>query len=130
MSAIVALAYLMVGSMASDYDAPGIVDSSFSENYDKLNENTEDINQLWTATTNKSGLNLINTADVLLSSTFSIAQIVFGGVKTFSSQLSTIPQDFDIPKSVSNILIGALISVIAVGIIFGIINAVNKTNKL
>lgn len=130
MSSIIALAYLMVGGLAIDYNASGVVDPSFSENYNKLNENTEDITDMWTATTNKSGLNLINTADILLSSTFSIIQIVFGGVKTFSTQVASIPEDFDVPTSVTNILIGTLIAVIVVGIIFGVINAVNKTNKL
>ena len=130
MSAIIALSYLMVGSLANDYNAPNIVDKDFSTNYDKLNDNTADISNMWTATTNKTGLNLINTADILLSSTFSIIQIVFGGVKTFSTQVAGIPEDFDIPKSVTNILLGTLLAIITVGIIFGVINAVNKTNKL
>ena len=33
LSAVIALAYLMVGSLATEYDTPGIVDAGFSERY-------------------------------------------------------------------------------------------------
>ena len=129
-SAVIALTYLMVVSQATDYETPGIVDEKFSEHYDKLNENTETISEMLDSTSGSGGFSLLNTADILLSSTFSVINLIFGSFTSLASQVASIPGDFNIPTSVTAIILVVFLSLITVGIIFTIINAVNKTNRL
>lgn len=128
--AVIALAYIMIGSMAVEYDAPGIVDANFNEHYNNLNEQTEDVQSMLDASSSTSGFNILGTAEILLSSTFSIINIIFGSLSTLRGQLAHIGTDFGIPSEVSVIVLTALGAILTVFIIFGIVNAVNKTNKL
>ena len=131
LSGIIALAYIMVGSLSTEYSVPGIVDPSFSENYDRFNEQQTNIGEMWDSTTNKTGLTLVaTTADILLQSTFSVISLIIGSVGSLSDQVGSIAGDFGIPTEVWNIGITILLSVLTILIIFAIINAVNKQEKL
>lgn len=126
----ISILYLMIGSMAVDYDTPGIVDESFSEHYNKLNENTASVQSMLDASSTSGGLNILGTAEILLSSTFSIVNIIFGSLGTIRSQLANIGSDFGIPSAISTVVLSAIGAILTVFIIFGIVNAINKTNKL
>ena len=129
-SAIIALAYLAVGSLATDYDTPGIVDESFSEHYNKLNENTASAQEMLDATSSSEGLSIIGTADILLSSTFSVINLIFGSLTNVGGQVAHIGDDFGIPTSVTSIIFVTFLSILVVALIFIVVNAVNKTNRL
>ena len=129
-SAVIALFYLMIGSEAVEYDRQGIVDSSFSDHYDKFSDNTAMADEMLTATNSKDGLNLFDVGEILLKSTFSVISLIFGSFTNVGLQLSHIPGDFNIPTPITSIILVALLSIITVTIIFTIINAVNKTNRL
>ena len=129
-SVIVALGFLMVVSMADDYGNDDIVDQKFSDNYDKLNENTVRINDMFSAASSKEGLGLLDTADILLSSTFSIISLIFGSLATVGSQVLSIGEDVGIPTSVSSVVLVAFLALLTAAIVFLIINAINKTERL
>lgn len=129
-SAIIAFTYLAVGSLATEYDTPGIVDENFNSHYNKLNDNTEAVSKMLDASSSSNGLSILGTADILISSTFSIINLIFGSLGTLKDQVFHIGDDFNIPSSVTVLLLTVLLSVITVSIIFIIINAVNKTSKL
>jgi len=129
-SAVIALAYLMVGSLATDYGTEGIVSSSFSEHYDKLNENTESVNSMLSATSSSGGLSILGTAEILLSSTFSVINLIFGSFATLGGQVAHIGTDFGVPTAVTTIILVVFLAVVTVSIIFIIINAINRSGRL
>lgn len=129
-SAVIGLCYLMIGSLATDYNNTKIVDSSFSSNYDKLSENTAVAESMLDASSGTDGFSLLDAADILLSSTFAVIKLIFGSMTTLKDQLAAIPASFGIPTQVTAIVLVTFISAIIVSIVFIVINAVNKTNKL
>lgn len=129
-SAVIALAYLMVGALAVDYGSPEIVNENFQEHYNKLEENTNTAADMLSATSSSGGLSLIGTFEILLSSTFSIINLVLGSFAVVGSQVAHIGSDFGIPTQVTAILLTVFLSIITVSIVFIVINAVNKTDRL
>lgn len=129
-SAVIALFYLAVGDMATSYGRTDILDEDFSANYDKLSQNKDMAQDMLNATSNPSGMNIIGTADILISSTFSVINLVFGSLGVFKLQISHIGADFGIPTQVINIIGSVFLILITIGIILIIVNAVNKTEKL
>lgn len=128
--AFAALFYIMIGSLATDYNKPGIVDESFSEHYNTLTENANQVESMLDASSSSGGFNILGTAEILLSSTFSIVNIIFGSLSTLRTQLANIGTDFGIPSEISIIVITTIGAILVVMLVFGIINAINKTNKL
>lgn len=129
-SAIIALAYIMVGSLATDYNTPGIVNSEFSAHYDKFNENAGRIEEMYNATKSSEGFSFLNTADVLISSTVTIVQLLWSGVTGLGEQVFNLSGDFDIPSPVMAIIGVLIIGVIVTILVFLIINALNKQKPI
>jgi len=126
LSAIISLAYVMVGNLATTYSTPGIVDSSFSENYDKFAEQTSMMTDIKNATMGEGGLSIINTADLFFGATISVVRLVFGSIATVTSQVFSFGVDFGIPTEIWGIVGTLLVMIITVLVIFAIINAINK----
>lgn len=129
-SAMIGLFYLAVGDMATNYNRGDLVDSSFSANYDKLTENEQLGEDMLNASSSSTGLNIIGTAEILISSTFSIISLIFGSLGTFSAQIGHIGNDIGVPTEVQKILGGVFLTLITISIVLIIVNAVNKTEKL
>lgn len=129
-SAVIALFYLAVGDLATNYDRQDLMDDSFTANYDKLTENQAMAEDMLNASSSSSGLSIIGTAEILISSTFSIINLVFGSLTTFGGQITHIGSDLGIPSPVQKIIFGVFLTLITISIILIIINAVNKTEKL
>lgn len=129
-SAVIALFYLAVGDMATSYDRTDLVDESFSENYNQLDENADMIEDMRNKSRSSSGLSIIGTAEILISSTFSIIELVFGSLDTFAAQVGNIGDDIGIPSEVENIIGAVFLMLLVVSIVLIVINAVNKTEKL
>lgn len=128
-SAIIALGFLMVVSMADDYGNANIVDQKYSDNYDRLTENTNTVSDMFSAASSKEGLGLVSTVEILLTSTFSIINLIFGSLATLGGQVASFGEDAGIPTAVSSIILVVFLSLITVGIVFLVINAINKTGR-
>lgn len=131
-SGAIALFYLAVNSMAGDdtYGNVNLVDPEFNESFNKLNDNIETSSGLWDATTNSSGLSLIDTGEILLSSTFSAVNLLFGSFSIVNNQVSSIGAYFGVDNQIMNIILALFIGSLVIIIIILIINAVNKTERL
>lgn len=130
LSGVIVLAYAMVGTMATDYDAPGIVDESFKENYDEFNNQSATIAEMWNATSSKGSLNLISGTDIFLKSTFSVVSLIFGSVGSLTRQVAHIQSDFGVPNAIWGVVSVIFIATITILIIFAIVNALNKQGPL
>lgn len=130
LSAVIALAYLMVGSLATEYNAPGIVDPGFSERYDRFNNQTADINRMWDASSDPEGFNLLTASVEIFKGGIAVASLIFGGVTTITDQVKSIAVDFGIPTPIFNIISILLMVTLSILVIWGIINFMNKTGPI
>jgi hypothetical protein len=130
LSSIVAIAYLMVGGLATEYNTPGIVDEGFSDRYDKFENQTADIKEMWNASSNPEGFNPITTSIEVFKGAVAVINLVFGGAATVIGQVGNIGADFGIPTQIFGILVILFAVTLSVLIIWGVINFMNKTGPL
>jgi hypothetical protein len=129
-SGIIVMMYLMVASIADDYSNPSIVDENFRANFDQFQNNTQDISDIFTAASSKEGLSLLVAAEIIFGATFSVIGIIFSSVGTVGIQISNFAQYFGIPTEVANIIFPLTLAALTIMIVFIVISAVNRTEKL
>jgi hypothetical protein len=126
LSAIISIAYVMVGSLAVTYDTPNIVDSDFSANYDKFSQQTAMMQDIKNATVNGDGLTILNAGDILFKSTIAVVRLIFDSIGTVTLQVLSFGTDFGIPTEIWVIVSILFITILTALVIFAIINALNK----
>lgn len=125
---IVSLFTIGLGSVQSNYpDAADIVDPTFSENYDKLTEQTEVLNTMRETALSGEGLSFRGAFDVTFGSFFTIMQLVFSSLGVFGAMYLNIPTDFPF---LSSVVIGTFfvvgLAIITTILLFKLINAVGR----
>jgi len=126
----IALFVVMVGSIANDYDNPNIINTEFSNQFDKFEEENARSQEMWNATTGEGGLSLVGTADLLFFSTFRVISLVFNSVSAAWNQLASFGTFFRIPRAVSYIFMTLIFGILTVSIIFIIISSVRSGKEL
>lgn len=130
-SGIIAIAYITFGSLATQYNNSDIIDPNFDEQYNKLNENADKIANIQdTVNSNSTLAQLIGTTDLLFSSTLTVGSIIFSSFTTMQDQFSNIASDIGIPSSILNLAFIIAFSIIVVIVVFSVLNAWNKVDKL
>lgn len=130
LSSIIAIAYIMVGSLAVEYETPGIVDSGFSDRYDRFSNQTGDIAEMWNASSNAEGLGLVSATVEIFKGGIAVVSLIFGGFGLIGGQVNSLASDFGIPVEIFAIVSVLLIVSLSVLIIWGVINFLNKTGPL
>lgn len=125
-SGVIALAFIMVSSQASDYGNTDIIDEELQENYDNLEQTTEIASEAFEATGEKEGLTFAGSFDILFSSAFTVIALVFNSVGIVTNYFLSIGQDFGIPTRVSQVLFGTLIAVLMTILVFVIISTTTR----
>jgi hypothetical protein len=124
---IVALLVLATGSMAINYDRNDLVSDSFSENYNKLNTLTVDLESARVATTSPQGLSFIGTFNVAFNSIFTVFKLVLNSLDIFGTMSADIVSDYTfLDAGVVKILLGVLLSALLTAIIFIWISSVTR----
>lgn len=110
-SGIVALYVLMIAGISNEYDSTLLTNEEFSENYDKLVEQTERIETARATAAAGEGLSFIGTFDVAFQSTFTVIQMVFQTLNLFGDITGNFAEDFGLDPTVTKIafLIGLAI---------------------
>lgn len=129
-SGVIGICYIMLVDLAINYERFDLVDEGFQEKYNKLNDNADIVEGMLSATSSSSGFGFLDAAELFLSSTFTVITLLFSSIGTLASQTVGLIADFGVPSSVGVILITLFLSAITVSIIFIVINAVNKTNRM
>lgn len=128
-SVIIALGGLLVSDLNSSgegYGVQNVTDETFSENYDRLSETTNDINLA--ANQTRSGFGkLLGSFDVFFSATATVFDIVFGSFSMVNSVFENFATDFGVPPQIANIIFPALLAIITTIIVFVAISSLTKT---
>ena len=127
-TAVIVFFVIAIADVQNNYpDAPNIVSDSFSDNYNSLTEQTQDIDTMRNTSLSGEGLSFRGAFDVTFGSFFTIMQLTFGTLTLFGDMYTNLTTDFPfIDSLVLNqfMLIG--ITIITVVLIFRLINAVGR----
>lgn len=131
-SAVVALFIIMVSAISEDYNNPEIIDPNFSNSFDKLDENTAQVKEMWDNT--KDGLNFLDASELIFSGTLKVISLLFKSVISAGSQMSNMAvfmgDSFGLPVEISRLFFGLLVAGLTVVIIFTVLNSVRGSQQL
>jgi len=125
-SGVIALLVMATGSMVNEYDVKNITSDSFSNQFDKFENNTQTATKMWNQTTGEGGLSTVGSFDVLFKSTFGVISLVFNSVKLVGTQMFSFVEYFGVPSEVGFLFFTILSSILSVIIIFIIISSVSR----
>lgn len=91
---VVSMFVLFIGGMAAEYNQPGLVSESFSSNYNKLGELSDEIEIMRSTTAAGEGLSLVGAFDIAFTATFTVIQIVFSTLALAGTIPAKIIVDF------------------------------------
>jgi hypothetical protein len=115
--------------MLNTYDRNDLVDSEFSQKYDKFQNTTDDISTMFTSISGSGGLNPISFTELIFSSVFTIIQLVFASIGVFNGQIASIFTDLGVPTVISYLIGPIFIGAITVTIIFIVVTSTAR-NKI
>lgn len=125
-SGILSLIVLSVAAFANDYDNAAIVDPAFSEKFDRFDNNTKRVKEMFEAARTGEGITFAGSFDVLFTSTFTVIQLVFTAVFATGEQLFGFIEFFNIPDDVGGVFFVILLSVLSALMVFIIASAVSR----
>lgn len=129
-SAVFALMFLASSDLLTDYDADRYIDEGYREHYDKYTNASEDVGEMFEIARSDEGLSLLGAAVGLFSAVVSIIKITFGSLAIMGEQATNFATDFGVPTAIAGIFFPLIIAVMTVVLIFVLISAVNRGNKI
>ena len=111
-------------------NAENIISQDFSDNYNKLTEQTDTINTMRETSLSGEGLSFRGAFDVTFGSFFTIMQLMFSTLDLFGGMYTSLTTDFPFIDSLvlNNFMIIGLAIITSI-LIFTLINAVGR-NKV
>lgn len=127
-TAVIVFFVIGIAGMQNNYpDSPNIISDSFSDNYNKLTEQTTDVNTMRETSLSGEGLSFRGAFDVTFGSFFTIMQLTFGTISLFGDMYTSLTSDFPFVNSfVLNQFLIIGLAIITVILIFSLINAVGR----
>ena len=127
-TAIIVFYVIGIADIQGNYpDATNIISEDFSNNYNRLTQQTETINTMRETSLSGEGLSFRGAFDVTFGSFFTIMQLMFSTLDLFSNMYTTLTTDFPFIDSIvlNNFMIIGL-AIITVFLIFRLLNAVGR----
>lgn len=125
-SGVIALMTLAIASIADDYGNTDVINEDFADKFDRLEDNTGRVTEMFDSTSGKGGLSLIGTFDVLFNGAFSVISLVFSGVTSVGSQLLGFSEFFGIPAEVAGVFFTIILSIMTALVVFIVISSVSR----
>lgn len=129
--AVFAMGVLMIGGFSTQSGVPNnMTDSNLAGHYSSLDSNLNTINQSIAAINQPGGLTLLSGFQAFLGGTVSILNLVLGSMGLIPSLFINFASDFGVPSSVAALFFAIASAVLAVIIIFAILNASKSGGKV
>jgi len=125
-SGIIALFVIQSNAMVTTYDVPNVTSEKFSSNFDKFEENTQTVGEIWNKTSGEGGLSTVGTYEVLFKGTFGVLNLVLSSITLAGSQMFSFSEYFGIPSEVAFIFFTIMFSLLMIAIVFLIISSVSR----
>lgn len=130
-TAVIAFFILGIADIQGNYpNAENIISEDFSNNYNKLTEQTQTITTMRNTSLSGEGLSFRGAFDVTFGSFFTIMQLTFSTMDLFGNMYTSLTTDFPFIDSVilNNFMIIGL-AIITITLILILVNAVTR-NKV
>ncbi len=126
-SGIVALFIVGVIDVADNYDNSTIIDETFSDNYDKLSETTDDIETSRRSVQSGDGLSFKGTFDVVFTSTFTVIRLLFGTLNLYGDMTSNFIADFTfLDAGVVKVFLTLGLSIITIILVYAWLSSISR----
>ena len=129
-SAVFALFYLMVEEQADIYDDSGLVDSDYSDHYDKFEETREDVDSMFETARDPEGFSLISSAVAVFKATKGVITATCQSVFTVKDLGVDFMEDFGVPRSIAAVIFPLLSALLIIALVFIAISSVSGGNKI
>ena len=94
-TAVIVFFVIAIADIQTNYpDSPDIISESFSSNYNKLTDQTTDINTMRETSLSGEGLSFRGAFDVTFGSFFTIMQLTFCTISLFGDMYTSLTSDF------------------------------------
>lgn len=129
--AVFAMGALMIVGYSADSGIPNnMTDSVIVSHYSSLDQNLNTVNQSIAAINQPGGLTLLSGFQAFLGATVSIFNLVLGSMGLIPSLFINFAGDFGIPSVVAVLFFTVASTIIAVIIIFAVLNAGKGTGRV
>lgn len=123
-SAIFSMGIVAITGFSNDSGIPNnVTDPTIESHYNTLNQNLADINQTINAVNQPGGLTLVSGFQAFLGGTTAVFTIVLNSMGMMPAIFVNFASDFGIPSIVTTLFFSIVGALIAVVIIFAILNA-------
>ena len=129
-SVVIALFAIGSADLASDYGMSRVIDSDFRDKYDEFSNVTQDVATIQEDLTSDEGLDIIGTVGGIFKVFYTLIGLIFGSFFLVGSQTANFAMDYGVPEVVANLIFPFAITAITIIIIFVIISALQRSNKL
>jgi hypothetical protein len=124
---IVALFIIQVTSLASNYGNTEIIDPTFTENYNKLQNNLDQLDVTNQAVQGSGGLNLIGAFDIAFNSVFTAIVMVWQGILLYTGMAFNLSNDFSfIDQQTVYLFVTGIIAILTTYLIFIWLSSVSR----
>lgn len=124
---IVALYIIQVASLADNYNNQDIISPSFSDHYNKLQNNLNQMDTSLNSVKGGQGLNLIGTFNVAFNSVFTVFAMVIDGIFIYTGMANNLAGDFSfLDKTTVLLFTTAVIAILATYIVFIWLSSISR----
>jgi len=134
-TAVFALLFVASQGFLTDYDAGGYIDSGYNESYNKFSEamgddsSGESFRDIQEGITDKTLLEQVLDGTVFKAFIRTV-KVTFAGLGIFDDITEDFTEDFGIPQQVAMIIFPLLSAIVLVILIFAVISAINRGNRV
>lgn len=125
-SGLIALWVLAIAGISDEYDSTLLVNEGFSENYDRLTEQTQRIETARETSAEGGGLSFIGSFDVAFQSTFTVIQMVFSTLDLFGDITGSFAEDFGLDPTVTKIVFLIALALLTIVIVWTWISSISR----
>jgi hypothetical protein len=125
-TAVMGLMFLMVQGLAVEYDNEDIVNSNFNNVYNKYDELSGTVDDMYSEASGENGLSFTGTLTLLFSATVTVIQLIFGTLLLPGAMLKQFALDIGAPSAVANIIFTLPLVVITITIVLVVISSISN----
>lgn len=125
-SGMIALWVLAIGGIQDEYDSNLLTDDNFADTYDRLTEQTSNIETAREAASAGGGLSFLGTFDVAFQSTFTVFQMIYSSLDLLGDMSSTFAEDFGLDPSVTKTLFLIALPILTGLIVWALMSSISR----
>jgi hypothetical protein len=126
-SVVIAIFSINVGDLSQTYEVGNITDEDFNASFNKFKETTAVTDEMWTQTTNKTGLSaVLGTTTFLFRATTAVIELTFNSIGIVKDTMKPFADYIGIPTELVFFFTVFVVTVFGIYLIFRILSSVTQ----